>query len=292
VNILITGASGYIGKHLIANLLSSHNDIAIYVVYRKPPKDNNKAILSVITDLKNPDFTKALPEKIDVVLHLAQSNLYRNFPQDVEDIFAINVYATQLLLEWGRRSGTEKFIYASTGNVYQQQNKLLTEEDACNPKGYYGASKYAAEQLIKPYSVFFQTTILRFFGVYGPGQKLMTIPNIIDKVLTGKEITLAKGEGLKFTPLYIDDCTEMLKRTIFNGKTSGLYNIAGSEVVHLGALVELVSKLKKLTPVVKLTNNEPTYLMGDGSLFNADFEFKPQTDINVGLKKTLEFNSL
>lgn len=291
MRILITGASGFIGKHLVDSL-AMDDSYSIDAISRSPLLNLNPKAKNHISDLSLSGFENALRVKIDTVVHLAQSNQYSNFPEGAEDVFSVNVRSTQTLLEWSRKNGVKKFIFASTGNVYKQQNKLLTENDICEPLGYYGASKYSAEQLVKPYSDFFQTTILRFFGVYGPGQKKMIIPNIINKVLTGKEIILAKGEGLNFTPLYIDDCIEMLKSVISGSKTGDeLYNISGTEVVHLGKLVEMIAASTNMSPILKLTDMQPMYLMGDGTFFYRDFNYIPSINIKNGLYKTLKHGS-
>ena len=293
MNILVTGALGYIGSHLVQKLLGDSKNV-VFAVFRNHLQESTFNLIPVIADLTDTNFTDSFPKNIDVIVHLAQSKGYRNFPDASDDIFSVNVRSTQLLLEWGRKNGIKKFIFASTGNVYKQQNKLLKETDICEPIGYYGASKYAAEQLIKPYNQFFQTNILRIFGVYGPTQKNMTIPNIINRIKNGQEITLAKNAGLYFTPLYIDDCVEMILCNIYKSMENSeiIYNLAGNEPVHLGKVLELVSGfINTITPIVRITDEEPMYLMGDDSLFSNDFSFTPSVKIEEGFKKMLSIIS-
>ncbi len=286
MKILIIGASGFIGSHL-ANRLLEKGQHEVYAVSRKKIVNTSSSLHSIPCDVAESNFTSFLPTGIDCVIHLAQSDQYKNFPEGVDDIFAVNIRATQLLLEWCRKNEVKKFIYASSGNVYQRQNKLLTETDVCEPIEYYGASKYAAEQLVKQYKQFFHTCILRIFGVYGPSQKNMTIPNIIERVLNGQEVTLAKGSGLYFTPLFISDCVEMMVCTIEKENKNSLYNLAGNERIHLGQLVDLISKFVKKTPVTKLTEGEEMYLTGSATLFNEDHQYNPAITIEEGLKKIL-----
>ena len=286
MNILITGANGYIGSNLITHLLKKE-DYVIYALSKSEIAISNDRFINIVCDLSGVHFTQKLPQGIDTVIHLAQSNQYRNFPEGAQDVFAVNIQSTQLLLEWSRKNNISKFIFSSTGNVYKPENKLLTEKDACEPIGYYGASKYAAEQLIHTYSQFFRTIVVRIFGVYGPGQKSMTIPNIIERIKSSTPITLAKGIGLNFTPLYISDCIEMLTHIIENKNKNKLYNLTGNETIHLGHLVELISKFVNVVPKIKLTEDEPMYLTGSATLFNEDHQYNPAITIEEGLKKIL-----
>ncbi len=295
MKILITGAKGYIGSHLV-NELAKDNSVHLFCVCNSTPfaevEANNVTYLKA--DLSTDDFIKELPEKIDVIIHLAQSNNYRNFPEMAEDIFNVNIRSTQLLLHWSIKAGVKKFIFSSTGNVYKQQNKLLSESDLCEPNSYYGASKYAAEQIIKPYQKYFNVTLLRIFGVYGPGQKNMTVPNIINKVVTNEEISLANNEGLFFTPLYIDDCVlmiiQILKAT-FQAQNN-VYNISGNEKVHLGILVEIISQITSVKPKIKVTEDNTVYLMGDASSFLKEFNYKIKTPFIQGIEQTIKYETI
>ena len=276
MNILITGANGYIGSRLV-KLLNSLDNISVYPLYRDLNFESIPNVKPIIANLSDSQFISSLPNNIDMVVHLAQSREYRNFPDSVDNIFSINVHSTNMLLEWCRQSGVSQFLFASSGNVYKLQNKLLTEDDLCIPTGYYGATKYAAEQLIMSYSRFFQVCILRIFGVYGPGQKNMILPNIYEMLKRGDEITLAKKSGLYFTPLYIDDCLEMLLK-IFESdfkENHCIYNLAGKETINLGELIDFICSSTIIKAKIKVTDDEPTYLMGDISKFIRDFDYIP-----------------
>jgi len=184
MNILISGADGFVGSNLLKKLLEegSHE---VYALSKKSGLQSSRKCHVIKCNLSDENFTKVLPNNVNVVVHLAQSNQYQNFPNEVDDIFKVNIIATQHLLDWSRKTGIKKFIFASSGNVYKPKNIMHSEEDACEPIGYYGATKYAAEQLMKAYNNFFQISILRLFGIYGPGQNKMTIPNIIKKIDNG-----------------------------------------------------------------------------------------------------------
>ncbi len=289
MNVLITGSSGFIGSHTIQQL-RQHAHITVYALTRSKHVIEQKNSVAIYTNLSDANFETQLPASIDCIVHLAQSDAYREFPEKANAIFDVNLNATQRLLNWAYKNKVKKFIFASSGNVYKQQNKLLNETDVCQPEGYYGASKYAAEQLVKAYSNYFEVCILRIFGVYGPGQKNMTIPNIIQKIKNKQEITLANNQGLWFTPLYITDCAQMITNVILQSPTQkcSVYNIAGNEPISLAAFIQLVAQHKNDKPHINVTVNSPMYLMGDASTFYKAFNFSPTTTLAEGLKKVLE----
>jgi len=290
LKILITGSSGFIGSALIKEL-KKNPLLHLTGVSGSNGSGKLDGIDIIYADLSKTDFTDKLPETVDVVIHLAQSKHYREFPAQANNIFQVNVLSTQILLDWSTRAGVKRFIYASSGNVYKPQNKLLLENDLCEPLTYYGRSKYAAESIILPYQSFFEVLIFRIFGVYGPGQVNMTIPNIIRKVQNEEEITLAANTGLSFTPLYIDDCVQILKTVIGHDKPfkQPIYNLAGTERTELNELVQIIAEHINKKPHVKITGDEPMYLMADGSKLLNEIKITPKTTIKSGILKTLNY---
>lgn len=289
MNILVTGASGFIGQRLVEELSTDNSVAIVYAITRKASPAVSKNIIQINCDLSSSNFEAYLPENIDIVIHLAQSKEYKNFPEKAMDIFSINIASTQILLDWSRRIRIKHFIYASSGNVYGQKPKPLDEHSECLPADYYGKSKYIAETLVSAYSSFFNTTILRIFGVYGPGQSTMIISNLIDKVINRQEITLADGKGLVFTPLYITDCIEMLKTIISKSSKSDIYNLSGNEVITLGEIVSMISKVTSIDACVKTTTGEPVCFIGVSKKFIDKFSYHFIMPFISGLELTIKY---
>ena len=242
-------------------------------------------------DLSKRNWTKFIPKKpFDYVIHLAQSAHYRDFPDGACDMMRINIEATFELLEWNRKHCAGSFLFASTGTVYRQKPNAITEKDVAAPSSFYGATKLCAEQLIEQYQAFFPTQIMRLFGVYGPGQKSMVIINLIEKILRNKKIVLANGIGLKFNPLFIRDCCQIIRYLIKRESSSStILNVAGKEIVELREVVEKLGKLLNVTPRVTTTNDLETNLVANINALEDLFPAFEATALDVGLGKTCKW---
>ena len=149
-------------------------------------------------------------------------------------------------------------------------------------------SKYIAELLIESYKAYYNICTLRIFGVYGPNQTGMTIPNIVNKVKNSEKITLAKGKGLYFSPLFIFDCIEMISLIIDENQSTNyeVYNLSGSEIVTLNQIVLLASKKFGIEANIEITDKEPDYLVGSSTKFIEKFNFNFSKNFNLGLNET------
>lgn len=289
MNILISGASGFIGQHLVRLLAVDHS---IYGITRKK-KCLEPQATSVVVDLADQGWTRLLPGNIDCVIHLAQSLRYRDFPEGVADMQRINIDATVEILEWARQAGVQQFVYTSTANVYAPSAHLLVETSPAIPNSFYGASKLAAEHLARQYQKYFQVNILRLFTVFGPKQKNMLIANVIERIKKGQEITLAKGAGIYLTPVFVGDVANIIKRliTIPAERESLLMNVCGEHVVSLCEIVNILESLQEKSAVIRNTKEEEVFVIGNNARLResiCDYRF---LDIKSGLERTLNFKS-
>lgn len=275
--ILLTGTSGYIGSNL-SRYLPIHSDNELICVDR-----------SHGFDLSMHGWSTRLPDKkVDMLIHLAQSRRYREFPEGAADMFQVNIASTFELLEWARKHGVKKFIFVSSGTVYVPKSGKLKETSECKPTTMYASSKLCAENLVQSYSSFFEVKILRLFGTYGPGQQQMLIAETIERVKTGEKIILASGEGIYLTPIYIDDCVKVLNCLMQISLPSPvtIINIAGDETLSLGEIVKLIeARLKKKAKTV-ITDEAPKYLCADISLLRT-FYSEPMKTFASGTVKTI-----
>jgi len=273
--ILITGVSGYIGSHL-SKFLESDKDVNIINITRKNGYD-----------LSSAHWTALLPDiEVDTVIHLAQSNYYRKFPDNTKDMVKVNIEATADLLDWSRIHSVERFIFASTGNVYGKSIDKLNEDSPLEPASFYGATKLCAEQLVNQYKNYFQIVTLRLFGVFGPHQKNMLIPNIIEKIIKGQEIQLADGVGIYITPIYIEDCVKIiseLSNKLLNNQKY-IINICSSDIISYADIVKKIEKIINCKAIIKLTEEEIKYFVGNNGFLKNLLGYTKFTRFSDGLK--------
>lgn len=283
MRILITGATGFIGSHLVRHLVKKHT---IFALTRNPlPLQPLANVHWIEQDLTQPLDTARLPERVDAVIHLAQSKFYRQFPDKASDIFDVNIRSTFQLLDYALRAGVQKFISASSGGIYGYSYEKLVETDPVNPLNFYLSSKYTAELLIASYQPFFHTVVLRFFFVYGCGQRGMLIPNLLRKVQAGETITIEGNPGLRINPIYVQDAIRVFEPTL-HLPGPDLFNVAGDEVVTITDLVRLMEKASGRAAVIRYTETSTNGdLVGDNTRMKKVLGVYPQTTLVEGLRE-------
>jgi nucleoside-diphosphate-sugar epimerase len=284
--ILITGASGFIGTHLIKLFEGCHE--MILLSRRQRDSIVKRGIRWLNIDLSEPsDFSK-LPDEVDVIIHLAQSEFYRQFPEKAEDIFNVNIQGAFRLLEYARYAKAKLFIFASTGSVYGYGSKEFLETDAVNPADFYGVSKHMGELLLRCYEPFFRTVIFRFFMVYGPGQDKMLIHSLLEKVKKGEIITIEGSPGLRINPIYIGDAIRALDSALHH-PVSGVFNVAGDEAVTVRDLVRIIEKVLEKKASLHHTNHQKAGdLVGENSRMKKILNVLPEILLYEGLRKMVK----
>jgi UDP-glucose 4-epimerase len=259
--VLVTGASGMIGRHLLQHLESQREVIALG---RHAPQSTAARFLEC--DLAQDVLPDGMPVTCDTVIHLAQSVHFREFPDQANDIFRVNVGSTQRLLDWAKRAGVRRFVYASSGGIYGHGEEAFREDAVLRSGGelgFYLASKNCAELLVENYAAYMTVFILRFFFVYGPGQRdNMLMPRLIRSVQRGQPITLQGSEGVRMNPIFVSDAVRAIIGTL-NLDSGQKINVAGSEVVSLRSLGILIGRLVNREPHFQRQDGEPRHLVGD-----------------------------
>lgn len=263
MKILITGASGLLGSHAVKKLSVEHD---ICALVHSSPREFVVGVNYKILDLASDWQPDVLPKDIDVVIHLAQSSRFREFPDQAMDIFDINVSSTAKLLDYARTTGVRHFILASSGGVYGT-GEIAVKENAVIPHpgqlGYYLGSKLCAEVLAQNYSSFMTVTVLRFFFMYGAGQKRsMLIPRLIDNVLAGQPITIQGEEGIRINPIHVSDAVSVLNSCL-SLEDSHTFNVAGSEILSLREIAGIIGREVGRGPLFKVEAVEPSHLIAD-----------------------------
>jgi UDP-glucose 4-epimerase len=235
---IVTGAGGLLGSYLVP-LLSSHAEVTAC------GRDK--------LDLSRPLDAGSLPEKVDSVFYLAQSNRFREFPEGAADVFQVNTAQPLAMLDYARRAGASHFIYASTGGVYAPSNEVIDEDSAlATGMGFYPASKRAAEILAEAYAPHMTVVILRFFFIYGAGQKSgMLVPRLVASVRDGQPINLQGEGGLRINPVHASDAARATAAAA-TLESSSTINVAGPEELSLRQMCDTIGTRLGKTPEYKV----------------------------------------
>lgn len=280
MRILVSGATGFIGRHLVSRLSKEHE---VFALVRGTPSESRTAGVSFVTDLSKDFETGSWPDHMDAVIHLAQANV--PLPEAVRELFWVNTVATERLLEYAQKAGARRFVLASTGDVYGHRMGMSREADPPAPAGLYEVSKYAAELLVQAHSSDLETCILRLFRPYGPGQMNRLIPRLAENIIQQKPIRLHKGDRPHMTPIFIDDVVTAFVHAL-GSSPPGIFNVAGDEKVSLRELSQTIGRILKSEPLFEETGEENPDSMGDNTRMKEWWGLGPQVGLTEGLART------
>ena len=282
MKVLITGGTGFIGRHLIARLSGRHELFTLVREQHQAPAGHSCTVVG--SDLARPLDHKLLPAEIDIIIHLAQANI--PFPQAADELFAVNVASTQQLLDYARRAGARRFILASSGDVYGRRTGICRESDCAMPANYYAITKYASELLAMAYSDYLQACILRFFQPYGPSQSNRLIPKLAARILQHQPIQLNKHGGPRVSPIFIDDVACAVELAIASSYC-GVLNIAGDPVISMQVLAEEIGGALDVNPRFQYSGDEAFDIGGDNRLMMQVLGSWPMVGLADGLSRAL-----
>lgn len=252
MNVLVTGATGFIGSHLCRELLQ--RGYRVFGLSRSGRTQNLGAVLNhkefhlLRGDLRDADVVRNMIGDCDVraCFHLAAQ-----LPQlgDSEDPFSsldINAVGTLNLLQAAHLGSVDRFIYASSIDVYSEPPQYLPvdEKHPLQPSTVYGLGKLAAELWCGSYSSAMNIVVLRCSIVYGQGQeKARAISRFIEQALQHRPITLY-GDGTQSNDfVHVKDVVEASLLALEKEKT-GTYNIGSGEEV---SVMDLAKRIVHLT---------------------------------------------
>lgn len=288
MRVLITGATGFVGSHLVRRLARTHQ---LYCIARRDiPELNCLGCFVIEHDLQQALNPSLLPSKVDAIVHLASVNV--PFPDQARQSFSVIVNSTQQLLDYGRQARIKSFIFVSSGSVYGFGSRPWREDDLVQPPNFYAVNKYCAELLVKSYKQFFSTCILRLFFPYGPGQVNRRIPMIIERVRHGKPVQIVNGGKPRINPIYIDDVIQILEKAL-TSEEHFMVNVAGDQSIDMRELAILAGELLRKKPIFEeAIDNQTLDLLGDNRLMHEIFQLNTLVSLQEGLRRTISANSL
>lgn len=300
MKILLVGGMGFLGKRFIKKFSKIH-ELVIYAKKDNIAKERNFIELeNVILEEGGVEEEKIeqviLKHRPDVVIHLAALTGLKRCHDDPEKAFKINVYGTFNVVNSCIKTKS-KLIFISSREVYGETlNNETSEDDKLIPNNIYGITKLLGEILVKQASLSqgLDYTILRLTNVYGPEGDKYGAQVIIKKALKENKIQILGGkQRLNF--IFVDDVVDLMGLIIGNEKASKeIFNVGTKDTLTIEEFSNIVKKLigKKIDleyhPMreTETSNFEPSLKKIQNIL-----GFKPNTDIESGLKKTIEWYS-
>ena len=315
--IVVTGAAGFIGSHLVDRLLADGCEVvgidSFEDYYPRPLKEANLRAarasdrFTLLTDnlltLAGVDGAASVEPRLpallagaDCVVHLAaQAGVRASWGRSFRTYSDNNVLGTQVVLEACKQVGVPKVVYASSSSVYGDTDQLPMREDAdCRPVSPYGVTKLAGEQLCRLYhrNHGTPTVSLRFFTVYGPRQRPdMAFHIFLRALFEGRPLEVF-GEGNQtrdFT--FVSDIVEGIVRAM-HGRDGAVYNLGGGSRVSLLQAIHSLEAASGRTAQIKgesVQAGDVKHTWADLSLAEDELGYRPCVSLDEGLQREADW---
>ena len=276
MKVLITGGCGYIGSKLVTNLVRSNLDVTVLDTMWFGNSIANKLDQSKLRFIKGDVrcIDDLLVEKFDVVVHLANVANDPSVELNESLSWEINALGTFKILEWAKKSGVKKFVYASSGSVYGVSNEpKVTESTVRNPISAYNKTKMVAEQVVLSYTKEFNVICIRPATVCGfsPRMRLdLAVNSLVFQALDKGLIRVFGGDQMR-PHINIEDMVSIYESCVLGSlDLSGIYN-AGFENLSIRDLAVLISEKIKCEISYEVSNDPRSYRLDSTKIKEAGF---------------------
>jgi NAD dependent epimerase/dehydratase len=306
--VLVTGADGFIGSHLVETLLDAGHKVRAFVYYNSfnswgwldtLPKEKLSAIEIFAGDVRDPNGVRTAMKDVSVVYHLAALIAIPYSYHSPDSYVDTNVKGTLNILQAAKDLGIERVIVTSTSEVYG--TALYVPIDEKHPKqgqSPYSATKIGADAMADSFYRSFNlpVTIVRPFNTYGPRQSARAvIPTIITQLLAGKtEIKLGALSPTRDLLFVKDTAAAFIEIAKCRELTGHEVNIATGEEISIGDLAKRI--IEKINPAARVVSDEVRLrpekseverLLGSAEKIKSFTPWKPKYDLQKGLSETI-----
>lgn len=305
--VLVTGAGGFIGSHLVEKLVALGASLRAFVRYNSRADSGLLRLVSAETissieliggDLRDPDAMRKAVKGCDVVFHLgALISIPYSYQHPVE-VAETNFIGTLNVLMACRDFDVQRLIHTSTSEVYgTAQRTPIDESHPLQGQSPYSASKIGADKLVESFYCAYQVpaVTVRPFNTYGPRQSARAvIPTIITQALTNRVIHLGNLDTVRdFT--YVDDTVEGFLHAAAAGDVEGLtFNLGTGSEISIGKLAETIirkvgsgARIEIDPERLRPEKSEVLRLLSDHSFARERLNWSPSVSLEDGLDRTV-----
>jgi nucleoside-diphosphate-sugar epimerase len=288
MKMLLTGASGFVGKATLNRLVDRGADIIATSTtgHDTASRPGIRWQKWNATDTDYPNIGIDY-DNIDAIVHLASPRNKKQFPDHCLEIFKTNTFAA---LELAKIAASRKiqFVYISTGDVFGGGPEIVKEtETTYSPSSFYASTKASTELLLQQFSHLTKIAILRVFHPYGPGGDAFLVNKLVRNIEENELIRIEQNGGILLNPVWIEDLADGICNAV-EKQSSGTYHLAGNDTLRLNTLIEIISGLtNKVGQTEVLDKAPPGGHAGDFTRAKKELEFFPTMDITTGLQKLI-----
>lgn len=303
---LVTGAAGFIGSHLVEELVRSGWEVravdSITPYYDVTQKEHNAQAFVSDVELRQEDLLttslEPLLQGVDVVFHQAAQPGVRASWEVFDSYVDANIRLTHRLLEGALSAGVSRVVYASSSSIYGNRQTYPTREtDVPAPVSPYGVTKLAAEHLCRLYSVErgLPTASLRYFTVYGPRQRPdMAMHRLVEAALDGTSFPMY-GDGTQVRDFtYVGDVVRAnVAAATAELPPGSVFNVAGGGSTTLSEVISLVEKLTNAHIAIDQQGDQAGDVFrtgGSGELARSLLGWTPEVSLEEGLRRQVEWH--
>jgi len=293
----VTGGAGFIGSHLVKNLVERGNEVIVIDNLNTGKKENIEKISKKIDffeiDIRDFSAVEDILKNIDGIFHEAALASVQDSFRIPDEFFEVNVNGTENIFKIGKKLGI-KIVYASSSSVYGNPIRIpIKESDGKNPFNPYAKTKLEGDKLAEKYAKNGLKVIgLRYFNVFGPRQSKEyagVIKLFLERIQQGLS-PLINGDGLQVRDfVYVDDVVNANILAMESNIDGEFFNIGTNSTISVLDLANIIIKFSglKLKPI-----HQPA-VPGDVKATQADItkakmmlKWKPTTDLKDWLKST------
>jgi nucleoside-diphosphate-sugar epimerase len=308
--ILVCGAGGFIGGHLVANLIkeNKYNVVCADIKSFENWFQFFENLKNFSLDLKEYDNCLKVTEKVDYIYNMACNMGGMGFIENNKAECMLSVLINTNLLRASLKNNVRRYFFSSSACVYnatkQSKNFIpgLKEQDAypAEPEDGYGWEKLFSERMCRHFTEDFglETRVVRYHNVYGPfgtfdgGREKAPAAlcrKLIKAKLEKKESIDVWGDGEQTRSfLYIDDCINGTKK-VFESNSSEVFNIGSEEQVSINQMIDIIENIAQYKVKRNYQLDMPKGVRGrssDNSLVNKRIGWKPNFSLKSGLQET------